>query len=249
MKNYRIFILLIFVSIISFTCNHKNKFSESSDGFIKAIYYNDNLYYDFNYKDTNLVYVVYHNLHGFIDTFYMDNKKPIKQEKIFGNELFEYDDEGKCKKITYYRSLPDSIFSTLELFYERENLSRIDFYGGDGEYSGNISYEYDTYSNPLYILNSYITPNIYNYWMFQPNHCINQNSDVEREEGYALFTFRYSFPMYPPQDNYALVLYDYDYTYYENGLPKEALIHSHNETNNLDNLRFEYIEMETENYR
>ncbi|MCD4793980.1 MAG: hypothetical protein K8R54_12150 [Bacteroidales bacterium] len=243
-------VLITSIAVFQFSCKKENEIIISEDNLssdttylTKYIYLNNNLQYEFIYQDTVLNKVIYFNLNGNVDTFYIEKQQPVNNQKFWGNSLYEYNEEGKCIKITYYKSLPDSITGITELFYEVDNLSRIDFYGGDGEYSGNIIYKYDTNTNALSVLEPFINPNYINYWKYQPNHCIGQSSDVETEDGYAIFIYHYSYPQYPPQDIYVSELYNYDYTYDEKGLPMNAIFYMHSNPEDSDTLRFEYIEM------
>jgi hypothetical protein len=132
----------------------------------------------------------------------------------------------------------------MNLFYENDNLSKINWYSGNGNYSGNITYQYDTVPNALYVLNPYIEPNVFDYWKYQPNHCIQQNSDVMSEEGLALFEYMYSFYVIGPiSDLWVLWLYSYTYTYNKYGLPEEAVYYIKSDPENLHHLRFEYVKL------
>jgi len=243
MKKTNILLLLILIALSIFSCKKDEVVNKDKQKYISKIFENDELIYDFIYEGNKLMFV-YKYSSGSIDTFFIESGIEIKDE-LFANKIFEYDEEGKCTKITYYKSLPDSIFYFLNLFYESDNLSKIDCYGGDGNYAGNITYEYDTSPNALYVLNRFVEPNFYNYWKFQPNHCIEQNSDGENEDGYALIKFAYSFQtQFPIYDEIAIfALYSYYYTYTEEGLPAQAIYHSRSEPEILNNLRFVYVEL------
>ena len=237
----KILLSIILSSLLINSCKKDEIVPEEKDSYIHKIYENEVLKYEFKYTEKNLTYVYYYKGSS-IDTFLIDSGNNLNN-KYFGNEKYEYDDQGRCEKIIYYRSLPDSIYFYLNFFYESDNLSKIEWYGGDGNYAGNFILQYDAIPNPLYILNKFIKPSLFNFWKYQPNNCIEQNSDVEHEEGYALFEYSYSFETQSPTDIYITDLYSYFYTLNESGLPIIAVYNSHYQPHCYQYLKFEYIEM------
>jgi hypothetical protein len=242
MKTFKTLLLLLWIATGLVSCN-KDWYLRKADSFyIENIYEDDILVYHFDYENKTLKNVCYY-YGGSTDTFLTDSGYKIYDELgMRGKKAFEFDEQGRCTKITYYKSLPDSIYCYMNLFYESDNLSKIDWYGGDGTYSGNYTYQYDTVPNALYVLNEYVEPNVINYWKYQPNHCIGQNSDVEDEYGYTEFFFVYSFS-FPYSDGCILWLYSFTYTYNKYGLPEEAVYHIKSEPENLHRLRFEYVKL------